>query len=123
MPRRFMAALRARGAFELAVLILLALLGAAYAAGYFTRGYISRRRREHASIWKNYIEPEWPQPANTNQASPNQTSPNQASPKMTHGDLGQMLNRWEDRARLRRSHRKSVSAPIEAEPARRTSMG
>ena len=102
----------------MAVLILLALLGAAYAAGYFTRGYISRRRREHASIWKNYIEPDWPRPANTNQASPNQ-----ASRKMTHGDLGQMLNRWEDRARLRRSHRKSVSAPIEAEPARRTSMG
>jgi hypothetical protein len=113
MLRRFIAALRARGAFELAVLVLLALLGAAYAAGYFTRGYISRRRRERASIWKNYIEPEWPQPANTNQAAP----------KMTHGDLGQMLNRWEDRARLRRSHRKSVSVPIAAERARRTSMG
>jgi hypothetical protein len=77
------------------VLVLLALLGVAYAAGYFTRGYISRRRRERTRIWKNYIEPEPPQPANTNQAPLH----------MTHGDLGQMLDRWEDRARRRRSQR------------------
>ena len=70
------------------ILILLALLGVAYAAGYYTRDYISRRRRERART-----EPEWPRPANTNRASP----------KLAHGDLGQMLTRWEDRARVRRS--------------------
>ena len=75
------------------VLILLALLGLAYAAGYYTRDRISRRRRERARTWKNYIEPEWLRPANTNQASP----------KLAHGDLGQMLTRWEERARARRS--------------------
>lgn len=74
------------------ILILLALLGLAYAAGFYTRDYISRRRRERARLWKNYKEPEWLRPANTNQASP----------KLAHGDLGQMLNRWEDRARVRR---------------------
>ena len=74
------------------ILILLALLGLAYAAGYCTRDYISRRRRERARIWKNYREPEWLQPANTNEASP----------KPAHGDLGQMLIRWQDRARVRR---------------------
>jgi hypothetical protein len=74
------------------ILILLALLGAAYAAGYYTRDYISRRRRERARLWKNYVEPEWVRPANTNRARP----------KETHGDLGQLLNRWEDRARARR---------------------
>ena len=74
------------------LLILLALFGLAYAAGYYTRDYISRRRRERARIWKNYREPEWLQHANTNQPSSN----------LAHGDLGQMLNRWEDRARVRR---------------------
>jgi len=83
-----------------AVLVLLALLGAAYAAGYFTRDYISRRRREKARMWRNYVEPEWLRPANTNQAPL----------KMTHGDLGQMLNRWEDRARTRRAHRSAIGS-------------
>jgi hypothetical protein len=93
-PRKL--ALLARGAFELqGVLILLALLGVAYAAGYYTRDRISRRRHEHARVWRNYTEPEWPRPANTNKAPL----------KARHGDLGQMLNRWEDRARLRRAHR------------------
>ena len=93
-PRKL--ALFARGAFELqGVLILLALLGVAYAAGYYTRDRISRRRHEHARVWRNYTEPEWPRPANTNKAPL----------KARHGDLGQMLNRWEDRARLRRAHR------------------
>ena len=73
----------------LGISVLLALVGAAYAAGYYTRDYISRRRRDRARMWKNYIEPEWPQPANTNQ--------------LIHGDLGQMLGRWQDRARARRS--------------------
>jgi hypothetical protein len=86
--------LLARGVSELQnILILLALLGLAYAAGYYTRDYISRRRHANARMWKNYVEPEWPRPANTNQA------PQQK----THGDLGQMLNRWEDRARARRA--------------------
>ena len=74
------------------VLILLVLIGLAYGAGYYTRDHISRRRRERARIWKNYTEPAWLQPANTNQPSP----------KLAHGDLGQMLGRWEDRARSRR---------------------
>jgi hypothetical protein len=74
------------------ILILLALLGLAYAAGYYTRDFISRRRRERARIWKNYTEPEWLRHANTNQASS----------KPAYGDLGQMLNRWEDRAQVRR---------------------
>jgi len=91
----FKPALCAQGAFELAALVLLALLAMAYAAGYGTRSYISRRRRERGRVWKNAIEPEPPQPANTNQPPP----------EMTRGDLGQMLNRWQDRARLRRSHR------------------
>jgi hypothetical protein len=90
-------ALLARGAFELqAVLVLLVLLGVAYAAGYFTRERISRRRRERAARgWRNGIDPEQPQAANTNQTPL----------KGVHGDLAQMLNRWEDRARVRRSQR------------------
>jgi hypothetical protein len=93
---RRLTALPARGAFELQeILVLLALLGVAYAAGYYTRDRISRRRRERAREWANVIDPERPQAANTNQA------PAEAA----HGDLAQMLNRWEDRARGRRSHR------------------
>jgi hypothetical protein len=83
------------------VLALLALLGVAYAAGYYTRERASRKRREHARIWKNYIEPERPRPASAKQPA----NTNQAPVNVTHGDLGQMLNRWEDRARLRRAHR------------------
>jgi len=75
------------------VLVVLALLGAAYAAGYYTRDRISRRRRESARRWKNYLETGRPRPANTNQAPV----------KPAHGDLGQMLIRWDDRARARRS--------------------
>jgi hypothetical protein len=92
-PEAQKTALPARGAFELLeVLIVLALLGVAYAAGYFTRDRISRKRREQARVWRNYFEPEPPQAANMNL-------------KITHGDLGQMLNRWEDRARIRRAQR------------------
>ena len=79
----------------LEVLAILTLLGAGYAAGYFIRDRISRRRRENARIWKNYMDPDQPQPANTNQAPA----------KQPRGDLGQMLNRWDDRARARRSQR------------------
>ena len=80
------------------VVVILALLGAAYAAGYYSRDRISRSRRENARVWKDYkdyIEPDRPRPANTNQLSPTPA----------HGDLGQMLNRWDDRARVRRSQR------------------
>ena len=70
------------------VLVILVLLGMAYAAGYFTRDYISRRRRERARLWQNYAEPEWLRPANSNQVQP-----------IARGDLGQMLTRWEDRAK------------------------
>jgi hypothetical protein len=73
------------------IVILLVLLAGSYAAGYFTRGYISRRRRENARIWRDYIEPEQQRPANSNR------------PPEMHGDLGQMLSRWEDRARARRA--------------------
>jgi hypothetical protein len=76
------------------LLVFLTLLAMAYAAGYFTRDYISRRRRAHARIWENYIEPEWPRPANSNQAPP-----------MTHGDLGDMLARWEESAKAKRARR------------------
>jgi hypothetical protein len=94
--RRRLTALSARGAFELQeVLVLLALIGVAYAAGYYTRDRISRRRRERAREWANVMDPERPQAANTNQA------PAEAA----QGDLAQMLNRWKDRARVRRSNR------------------
>jgi hypothetical protein len=92
---RTIASREARGYVLQAILILLALLGVAYAAGYYTRDYISRRRHANARLWKKHVEPDGPRPANANQA------PHQE----THGDLGQMLNRWEDRARARRSHR------------------
>ena len=77
------------------LLIFLTLLGLSYAAGYYTRDYISRRRRERARLWKNYTEPGWPRSANQNQATS----------KKAHGDLGQMLNRCEERARARRFNR------------------
>ncbi|CAN7535571.1 hypothetical protein LJR220_004842 [Bradyrhizobium sp. LjRoot220] len=79
----------------LEVIAILIFLGAAYAAGYYTRDRISRRRRESARRWKNYTEPGRPRPANTNQAPL----------KQALGDLGQMLNRWDDRARARRLQR------------------
>jgi hypothetical protein len=75
------------------VFAILVLLGLAYAAGYFTRDRMSRKRRESARRWKNYVEAGRPLPANTNQAPA----------KKAHGDLAQMLSRWDDRARARRS--------------------
>ena len=77
------------------VLVILILLGAAYAGGYVTRDRMSRKRRESARRWKNYVEAGRPMPANTNRAPVEQA----------YGDLGQMLNRWDDRARARRSQR------------------
>jgi hypothetical protein len=76
------------------LLILIALLALAFAAGYFTRDYISRQRHERARALKNYIVDEPPTPANTN-AEFRGNKPN--------GDLGQMLQRWDSRAKARKS--------------------
>jgi hypothetical protein len=77
------------------LLVLVILLGIAYAAGYFTRDLKSRRRRAEARRASNYIQPDWLRPsvpANTNEARSPAT-----------GELGQMLDRWESRARSRRA--------------------
>lgn len=85
------------------VVVLVVLLGIAYAAGYFTRDYISRKRREHSRRWRNYVEPEWLRAspaANTNEVTAvNEMTP----PAPANGELGQMLGRWENRARARRT--------------------
>jgi hypothetical protein len=76
------------------VLVLVILLGIAYAAGYFTRDLQSRRRRAAARRSGNYIQPDWlnpSAPANTNETRSPAT-----------GELGQMLDRWETRARSRK---------------------
>lgn len=78
-----------------AVVILVMLLGIAFAAGYFTRDYVSRKRRAEARRWREYSEPDWLNanpPANTNEVATPST-----------GELGQMLDRWETRARARRT--------------------
>ncbi|MBR0846374.1 hypothetical protein JQ543_01360 [Bradyrhizobium diazoefficiens] len=77
------------------IVILIALLGIAFAAGYFTRDMKSRKRREQARRWRDYTEPDWLRaaaPANTNELPP-----------VPVGELGQMLDRWESRARARRT--------------------
>lgn len=74
------------------IAILVLLLCIAFAAGYFTRDYMSRKRRAEARQWKGYLEPNWPRPANTNQVVSGAT-----------GELGRMLGRWESRLRNRRS--------------------
>lgn len=79
----------------LAFVVLFLLIGTAFAAGYFTRDFVSRKRRAEARRWREYTEPDWlpaGTPANTNEI---------ASPAT--GELGQMLNRWESRARARRA--------------------
>ncbi|WBL76781.1 hypothetical protein I3J27_27700 [Bradyrhizobium xenonodulans] len=85
------------------VVVLVILLGIAFAAGYFTRGYMSRKRREEARRWRSYAEPDWLRarpPANTNEVTAiNQMAP----PAPANGELGQMLDRWENRARARRA--------------------
>lgn len=85
------------------VVVLVMLLGIAFAAGYFTRDYKSRKKRAEARRWRDYVEPDWlraSQPANTNEV----TATNQmATPAPAHGELGQMLDRWENRARGRRT--------------------
>ncbi|MFB6447161.1 hypothetical protein [Bradyrhizobium tunisiense] len=83
------------------VIVLIVLLGIAFAAGYFTREFISNKRRAEARRWREYSEPDWlpaNAPANTNEiASAITTVP------VVNGELGQMLNRWETRARARRA--------------------
>ncbi|MFK4525285.1 hypothetical protein ABIF90_003266 [Bradyrhizobium japonicum] len=79
----------------LAVVALVIALAIAFAAGYFTRDLASRKRRAEARRWREYTEPGWLRaaaPANTNEAAPVAT-----------GELGQMLDRWESRARARRA--------------------
>src|SRR4051795_6838443 len=79
----------------LGVVVLIILLAIAFAAGYFTRDYVSRKRRAEARRWREYTEPDWlpaATPANTNEVSP-----------LATGELGQMLDRWESRARSRRT--------------------
>ncbi len=83
------------------VIVLIVLLGIAFAAGYFTRDYISGKRRAEARRWREYAEPDWlpaNAPANTNEIA-------SAIPAIAvvNGELGQMLNRWETRARARRA--------------------
>lgn len=82
------------------VIVLIVLLGAAFAAGYFTRDYISSKRRAEARRWREYTEPDWlpTAPANTNEIASAIT----AIPAV-NGELGQMLSRWETRARARRA--------------------
>jgi len=84
-------------------LILIALLGIAFAAGYFTRELISHKRRAEARRWRGYEQPDWLDahaPANTNEMTPaNKMEP----PAPSTSELGQMLNRWETRARARRA--------------------
>ena len=77
------------------VIILIVLLGIAYAAGYFTRDFQSRKRRAEARRSGGYSQPDWLSPtvpANTNE-----------TPLPAVGELGQMLDRWETRARSRRT--------------------
>ncbi|TYO63542.1 hypothetical protein FXV83_26935 [Bradyrhizobium hipponense] len=79
----------------LAAVVLFLALAIAFAAGYFTRDFLSRKRRAEARRWREYTQPDWlpaAAPANTNEIVPPAT-----------GELGQMLNRWESRARARRA--------------------
>ena len=81
------------------VVVLIMLLAIAFAAGYFTRDYLSRKRREQARRWRGYTGPSWlnaAEPANTNEVA------NAAVP-VPPGELGQMLDRWETRARARQA--------------------
>ena len=83
----------------MAFLILFVVLGGSFAAGYFTRDYISRKRR--AEAWRRMHDPDSPpDAANSNDIIPE--APGALIPQAP-ADLGQMLNRWESRARERRS--------------------
>ncbi|MDA9531978.1 hypothetical protein [Bradyrhizobium sp. CCBAU 25338] len=83
------------------IVVLVFILAIAFAAGYFARDYVSRKRRAEARRWREYSEPDWLHanaPANTNELAKAGT----AAPVPT-GELGQMLGRWESRARARRT--------------------
>ena len=84
------------------VVILIVLLGIAFAAGYFMRDMMSRKRRAEARRWSNYAQPDWLNanaPANTNEVTANQIAPAVTGEL---GQLGLMLDRWQTRARARR---------------------
>lgn len=84
-----------------AVVVLVMLLGIAFAAGYFTRDYVSRKRRAEARRWRDYSEPDWLNanpPANTNEVANTGLTAS-----LSTGELGLMLDRWEGRARARRT--------------------
>ncbi|MDN3278175.1 hypothetical protein QWJ07_28200 [Frankia sp. RB7] len=84
------------------VVVLIVLLGIAFAAGYFTRELISRKRRAEARRWRGYAQPDWVSApaANTNEV----TAVNKMPPPIpATGELGLMLSRWETRARARRA--------------------
>ena len=83
-----------------AVVVLVLLLGIAFAGGYFTRDYVSRKRRAEARRWREYSEPDWLS-ANTAANANDIAIAGKATPVAT-SELGQMLNRWESRARARR---------------------
>ncbi|MET4800278.1 hypothetical protein ABIA96_002847 [Bradyrhizobium sp. LB11.1] len=83
--------------------VLVILLGIAFAAGYFTRDHMSRKKRAQARRWRDYVEPDWLHagpPANTNEVTVTNQMP---QPAPATGELGQMLGRWENRARARRT--------------------
>lgn len=85
------------------VVVLIVLLGIAFAAGYFLRDLMSRKRRAEARRWRGYAHPDWLQarpPANTNEVAA--ANDKMAQPPPAPGELGQMLDRWENRARARR---------------------
>lgn len=85
------------------VVILIVLLGIAFAAGYVLRDLMSRKRRAEARRWRDYGEPDWLHahpPANTNELT---VANRIAGPAPATSELGQMLDRWESRARARRA--------------------
>jgi hypothetical protein len=84
------------------VVILIVLLGIAFAAGYFMRDLISRKRHAEARRWRGYAQPDWvaAPPANTNEVTAINKMP---PPVPATGELGLMLDRWESRARSRRT--------------------
>jgi hypothetical protein len=82
---------------------LIVLLGISFAAGYFTRELISHKRRAEARRWRAYEQPDWLDaraPANTNEIT---ATNKMAIPVPATGELGVMLDRWENRARARRA--------------------
>ena len=93
-----------RSELIVAVVVLIVLLGIAFAAGYFTRELISRKRRAEARRWRAYEQPDWLDananaPANTNEVT---ATNKMVTPIPATGELGVMLDRWESRARTRR---------------------